>query len=412
MQFVPSLINRFSQKKFFPSLPVFYLYLSNFFAIGFSVVITYAWGHWVDTADYNAIQLIIRYAGILGIFALPGMNEAAGLAAGKNDMNTAAKALGYRFLVYFILVGGLIAIAYYYKSIFPGLSKHELSGFAFYSPALLIPPFALGIFLSLKRNIWAASSRAVTAAFPVVILGTIFILGGRSNISDWYLFGIGAMNLLLLIPIFMFPTDDANRQSGLLRYGVETSVIRWPELILGLETFVLAMCLSPLHLSIFFLADRASEHLKSFLSNNFSDAFGRYSRLTSDAEIMAESSRDFKNWIRNFFYQILIVLLIIPMGMVLWRKAYWDAIPLAMGFFVLVFLMTPFTFIRFEMIARKIRSYQTIHSILYPVSYISTLILLAPHGIWGVLIARVVAAAVGIGIASYFRFFRFRAPAS
>ncbi len=387
-----------------PGDPLFVLYLSNILAIGFSVLTNFAWGHWVSTSDFNSIQLIIRYAAIIGFFALPGMNEASGLAAGAGDLKTAFLGLGLRIAFYSLIAFGCTLIAASSSiTILPGLSDMGTTNLLWYAPAIIVPSFAIGVFLASRDSLWAALTRTLSAAFPVLILGVLFLSGKKENIAPLYLAGLGILSLLLLLPVLGVNSPEKQSKTGLLRYGFQTSVIRWPEFLLSMEIFILAAYLPPLSLTLFFLADRVNDHIKSFISNNFAHAFGKYSRLKSNVEIESEMRLDFKKSAQTVWYQIGVILLVIPLGLIMWRSDYWGAIPLAIGLVALVFMGTPHTFVRFGLIACKNKRYQSAHALIYPVTYIFVLLILVPKfGLWGVFAAKVYGALLGMFLAWHF----------
>lgn len=391
--------------------PLYFLYLSNVIAMGLSVLTTYAWGHWVSSADLNFIQFVIRYGAMLGFIAFPGMNEAANLAAGRGQYRTALVALLLRFLGYFTAIIVVFAVSHFSgRSLFPGIPADALPYLLWYAPAILLPAYAMGVFLSLNKHQWTAGVRVLTALAPLVFLGVLYFSGAMTGVGGQYIILMGAAHLLLILPMFILLNRDntgSSRENNLISYGLQGSAIRWPEFALSFEIVVLAAFLSPLELTLFFLADRVCDHAKSFLSNNFSDAFARYSRLPDSRAVLAASIDDFWRWLKRSPLYALGLLLIIPAGMILWRRDYWAAIPICMTLVFLVLAGTPSTFIRQGLIATQQKFYMSLHTVLVSLSYLTTLIVLAPQlGVWGVVAARAVLVLFGSFLAIYFCFWR------
>lgn len=385
--------------------PMTYLYSSTFLAVFFSLLTNLAWGRWVPLEEFNAIQLVIRYAGIIGFLALPGMNEAASLAAGKGKIRTALNCLWFRFGFYI----GIVSLIYFgmtglRHSLIPGLNLKELGYIFWYGPVILVPGFILGVTLALGHHKWFAISRVANSALSALILWGFFVFGLRSHVAQPYLVLSGILYTVCLLPFFFLKTPTSHiHDKTLVRFGMDSSVIRWPEFMLSFEVAIVAMFLKPIELSIFFLSDRLCDHLKGLLSNNFVESYSQYARMDNPDDILPAADKECKRWSKNLWYYSLLILLIIPLGLVIWRREYWMAIPVAMAFSLVVLLGTPKTIVRQALLALKKRPYMAAHSTVYPIIYISVLFIFVKFmGLTGVVLARFIGMGVGVGIITYF----------
>lgn len=375
-----------------------YLYISSVVTILFSVVTNFAWGHWVPGEEFNFIQLIMRYTA-LGIFlAMPGMNDVAGIAAGKNDLRTGAVGLFYRIVSYYLLLIVIWGIFRWTgRSFIPGIESNEFYYFIIFLPVLIIPPYVTAVSLALNRYKWTAITRIGTAAVPAFILIAVFLVDPWESYRNAYLYFVPILTLIFLIPFFFVKgekRESADRE--LLKYGVQSSVTRWPEFLFGFETVIVAAVLSPIHLTIYFLADRLSQHYKAFLMNHFSEAFSRYARIKDVDEIMTASKNEFWRSLKNIHVYFLSVALLIPIGLVVWRQEYWSAILICVLLCLIVVMGTPATFVRQGLIVAKDKKFISLYSTVVVLLQMGSMVILVPMwDLWGIVAAKFIGMVVG-----------------
>jgi uncharacterized membrane protein YuzA (DUF378 family) len=381
-----------------------YLYSATAMTLVFAFLSNYAWGHWFSGSDLNFVQLIIRYGGLVVFLALPGMNEASFIAAGKGDLKTSLMSLLIRLISFLgLTAAAFVLMGFLNFNIFPGLNRKDTWFFVIYSPALFLPAFIYGILLSINKTQMTAIARVLTGAIPAIYLLGFYLLGFQSDMAGMFIFLVGISNLLLLLFLLKYWEKPKTRDRGTLKFGFNMSLVRWPEFAMGLEVAVLAITLAPIQLTLFFLADRIGAYMRSFTSNHFADAFASYCRIKDPLEAVEKGKKDCKGSLLFSPIYILVLLVLIPLCMVVWRQDYWGAIPICLGICLAQFLVLPVSFYNLSLSSIKVKRNAGVQSAFTPVVFLPALFIFTSlWGLWGVVFAKILAAVFRVSVSIYF----------
>lgn len=379
-----------------------WVYAGEAAGVAIALLLALAYSHFLSKETYGTYKYVLSIFGILTVFSLPGMSDAAQRAVAQGKEAIFWKTFQKR--IQWATIGGLICagIGIYYlwygdvllAATFLAASPFIvfIDGFTQYS-ALLI---GRQLF---RENTWY--SVATTIGAGLIIFFTVLFSRNLVVIVVMYLFAfVLARGMALLHATKKFPPDPTKIDDGAVRYGAHISVINIINITVGqLDSILLWHFAGPIQLAIYAFAEAASDQaLKAFKLVTTSMAFPKFSAM--DRETMKKTLPRKILIAHAVTLPLAIILaLIIPFVYTVLFPEYASSIPYAQ-ILALLLTFTPLRFISTAVNAKA--SIKAIYSLSIFTSGLQALLLVIAiplYGIWGIIFAEfldsIVASAYG-----------------
>jgi len=368
-----------------------YLALGNIISIAASFLLSIIFARYLSKETYGDYRYLLSIMTIIGIFALPGMEDALLQAVANKCEGCLRIALVKKFK--WALLGSLtslgVAVFFFFKDN-TGLS------ISFIIAALFFPIMeSLGIYLSYLggKKLFGIQVKYSTITQVVAAIAIIITLLLKQNliilVLVYFLSNTVLRGIFFFFTIKKFPTNQ-NYDEKFINFGKHLSFLRIIQTLAGqLDRMLLFNILGPVQLAIYSFAMLPTSEAEIFLKNI---------RLLALPKMAARSKKEIKkNLIRKiikttFLIIPLVVLYIIlaPYLYSIFFPQYKDSVFFSQLLFLTI-IAFPGSFIALTFQAQMAKKELYRFSIISPLILIILLIILTPlYGVIGAIIAQII----------------------
>ena len=364
----------------------FWYFFGKFFYFLTSLAVMVAVANWLSKETYGAYRYVLSAASLLGIFALPGLNQALvrAVAKGKERMY---KVVGKTKIKWSLLgtLACLVIAGWYF------VNQNFQLGIAFSVAGLFFP---LRYTFTIYENFWQGKekfdvqNKFITVAQVLMTVGFIPFIFFTDKLV-WILFGF-FITRAIGHGIFYFITyrkaSDKNGDNETISFGKHLTVMGALNTIANqIDKLIIWQFLGPIAVATLSFAQQPLSKIEGLIPIS-SISLPRLSKKNIK-ETKHSLLKKFYKLLLIFIPGIILIILVIPYIYKFLFPAYTDSVPyfrvLCIGL-----IFAPFTLLSTSLLASmKKRELYIIRTISPIFKIILFLVLIPFHGIWGVVYA-------------------------